>query len=495
MKKIIKYISILGVVLVCFTSCELTTPIDEIELQYQLEAEAAISNEGSADLALAGAYSSLKEEPTFMLGVPSALSGLAGVAGAYYKDEITSWMANEPLNKEEAGDNLTFSGMAGLYRAINDANWIIEKVGELNEASFSSPQRKAEMLGEAYGIRALSHFYLLRYYGQWYDTSSIYGIALRLEPIRDGSALPRNTVAETYAQIHSDLDFAITNAPDLNMNSGYINKIGARAIKAKAYLYAGDYGMAASTAKALIDGAGGTYGLSPTYNEIFDNTSQAIFNNPEILFGLRGTLQAPLPNTVWAFTYTINGAYTGNLSAGSMTVGSQTINYDLDRINSTIGGGFYGLTTLKVPSFFADGEDDSLVYYARMAEVYLIYAEAEARNSNSVTTDALDALNAIRLRAGATDTGGDGFEIYPDSITLDQFLEAVRIEKTVELLAETGEEWFDIVRYDWVDGFGTGFQVSDYKPSATNSDKFILPFSRLTLEAGFNIEIQNPSYE
>lgn len=495
MKKIIKYISIFGVIMLIFTSCELTTPIDEIELQYQLEAEGAISNESSANLALAGAYSSLKVEPTFLLLVPEVLSGAATGGQIYYRQEIPTWISNQPINLEDAGDNLTYSGMAGLYRAINDANWIIEKVDELNDGVFTTPGRRTEVLGEAYGIRALAHFFLLRYYGQWYDNSSTYGVTLRLEPIRNGDAFPRNTVAETYAQIQSDLDFAIANAPSLMMNSGYMNKVAARAIKAKAYLYEGNYNKAASTAKALIDEAGGAFKLSPTFAEMFDNTSQAMFNNPEILFGLRGTLEAPLPNTQWGFTVGFVGSYTDALSAGTITVGSQTIKYDSNRISSMTSSGYYGNENYKRASLFANGEDDDLIYFARLAEVYLIYAEAEARDKNNVTTGALAAINAIRLRAGAVTTGGNGFETYPASITLNKFLEAVRIEKQVELAGELGEQWFDMVRYDWIDGFGTGFKVSDFKATATNSDKFILPYSRLTIEAGGNVEVQNPSYE
>lgn len=495
MKKIIKYISVLVIVIGCVTSCDVTKPIDDYELRYQLNAEDAIVDEASANRALAGAYSSLKTSPAEMFGVPSALSGIAGSAQAYYGDETRSWVINQPLDKNESGDNLTFSGMAGLYRAINDANWIIEKVGELSDEDFMLPERKNEMLGEAHGIRALMHFYLLRYWGQWYDDTSEYGIALRLNPTRDGEAVPRNTVAETYAQIHSDLDFAIANAPEIFMNSGYMNKIAARAIKAKAYLYQGNYPMAASTAKALIDeSTGGGFGLSPTYTELFDTTSDAMFNNPEILFGLRGTLEAPLAELVWSFAFTIDGIATANLSSGSMTIGSQVINYDGSRVSSTTGPGFYGLTTLKGPGIRNPG-DNALLYYARMAEVYLIFAEADARVNTSVTPEALDALNAIRIRAGATTTGDDGFETYPTSITYDEFLEAVRIEKMVELLAESEEEWFDMVRYDWEDGFGSGFQVSDFKPTATDSDKFILPYSRFTLEAGGGVEKQNPSYE
>ncbi|MCK0131659.1 RagB/SusD family nutrient uptake outer membrane protein [Flavobacteriaceae bacterium F08102] len=495
MKKITKYISFLSVAILSLTSCELTTPIDDIELAYQLNAETAINNEASAKLALAGAYSSLKEEPSFMLLIPEALSGAILPGTSFYREEIPSWIANQPLNKEDAGDNLTFTGMAALYRAINDANWIIEKVADLSEGSFSSPTGKAETMAQAYGIRALAHFYLLRYYGQWYDTSSEYGITLRLEPIRSGEAFPRNTVAETYAQIHEDLDYVIANGLDLPDNRGYMNKIAARALKAKVYLYQGDYGMAASTAKAIIDEAGGSFYLSPTYAAMFDNTTSDMYDNPEILFGLRGDLQAPLPNTRWGFAVGYNDAYLAELMSGSMTIGSQTIDYDSNRIASTTTPGFFGTNNLKYTNVFSVGEEYDLIYHSRLSEVYLIYAEADARNTMSVSSDALAALNAIRLRAGATTTGGDGFETYPATITYEEFLEAVRIEKMVELSGELGESWFDLVRYDWEDGFGTGFQVSDHKPSATNPDKFILPYPILTVRAGGGIEVQNPSYE
>ncbi|HYQ57001.1 MAG TPA: RagB/SusD family nutrient uptake outer membrane protein, partial [Draconibacterium sp.] len=82
-----------------------------------------------------------------------------------------------------------------------------------------------------------------------------------------------------------------------------------------------------------------------------------------------------------------------------------------------------------------------------------------------------------------------------ESIGYEQFLTAVRMEKAAELMAETGETWYDLVRFDYADGFGTGFQVSDVKLSATNPDKFIFPIPFESLEAGGNVLEQNPSYE
>jgi hypothetical protein len=74
----------------------------------------------------------------------------------------------------------------------------------------------------------------------------------------------------------------------------------------------------------------------------------------------------------------------------------------------------------------------------RLAEVYLIYAEALLGN-NAVTSDgqALKYYNAIRTRAGlATKT----------QITWDDIFNERRLE-----LAMEGQEWYDIVRLHYFD--------------------------------------------
>ena len=129
-----------------------------------------------------------------------------------------------------------------------------------------------------------------------------------------------------------------------------------------------------------------------------------------------------------------------------------------------------------------------------MAEIYLIYAEADARAIKNVSPSALAALNTIRIRAGATSTGSDGFETYPSNISYEELLEAIRIEKLMELATEMGEDWYDLVRYDYADGFGSGFQVSDVKSTATDAEKFIMPIPATSIIAGQNIVKQNPGY-
>ncbi len=522
MKNIIK-IRILSIVAVCvcFASCDITESIDDRELQFQLSEETVIVDQESATQALTSAYAALRNRDIGgsnrfideITRVHNVLSGMAIALAMNNTAPFTNNEYGELLNNSPTPESIGGDAMRDYYNAINRTNWVIEKVSELEDGLFDPTSLRQEILGEAYGLRALHHFNLLRNWGQWYDETSIFGITLRLEPIRgDFTTLPRNTVADTYAQIHSDLDNAIARAAMLSPPSGkrgiFITKQGAIAIKAKVYLQQGRYTEAASTAKRLLFGGAEANGanLSSPFSNLFAVNSDALFNNPGLLFGTKG---CPTPFTErlgdggWLspsggedrMLFSPAFLALANTNAG-ITVGGQIIDYDLNdnRLKN-------GTTILMSPSgntaSIKRENEYSVGYYARLAETYLIFAEAEARSTNTVSADALVALNAVRIRAGATTTGGNGFETYPATIAFDQFLEAVRIEKVIELAGEGGEEWYDLVRYDWEDGFGSGFQVenNDFKAlTGIDKDTYILPYTQVILQDGGFVEMQNPGY-
>ncbi|MCK0131632.1 RagB/SusD family nutrient uptake outer membrane protein [Flavobacteriaceae bacterium F08102] len=488
------YITLTVLIVMLFSACQ---SLDDYEPIYSLEGEIAIADESSAELALTGVYMSFLSPygegfPQFFI-LPYFLSGAGSqsIYGSYDSAESRSYIDNQPLDSETS---IAKGGYASLYRLVNRANWLLQEIVDVPESQFSTPSRKNEIIAEAKGLRATANFYILRTWGQFYDLNSPYGIDLRTTPSRNAEANPRSTVAQTYALIEQDLDDAIANAPDLRAKV-YVNKSYAKALKAKVLLYQGKYADAAALAQEVINTSGVDFDLAPTYNELFDNTNDAMFNSKELLYAVRGIdqLETTFMGSQWGGYITLNNTLL-DLAASTVTVGGQTIAYDGDRIsdNTTphIGPGLYEPT--KYSTYFTPYE---MIYHLRMAEVYLIAAEAEARANNAVTPNALANLNAVRKRAGATTTGGDGFETYPSSITYTQFLEAVRIEKQIELFAEMGEEWYDLIRYDYADGgFEAGFSVSDIKPSATNPDKFILPIPEESREAGGYIVEQNPSY-
>ena len=111
---------------------------------------------------------------------------------------------------------------------INRCNWLIFNVeNNTTEADFSPTERRAEIIAEAKGLRALNNLYILRSFGQFYDVNSAYGIDVRLAPAQDAAPNARKSVAESYVAIHDDLDAAIAHAPDLRAK-WYVNKMFAR---------------------------------------------------------------------------------------------------------------------------------------------------------------------------------------------------------------------------------------------------------------------------
>ncbi|MCK0131320.1 RagB/SusD family nutrient uptake outer membrane protein [Flavobacteriaceae bacterium F08102] len=483
------YIGLFSLAVTCLSSCQLIGDLDDETIEFSLDAETAITDEDSANLALAGAYAGLTSQGNGSIdhyaAIPSSLAG--GVQqGIFANLEEATYAINNPQKTDTQSNRNSY---ATLYQVINKANWIIEKVEELSDADFEVPGRRTEIIAEAKGIRATAHFYLLRLWGQFYDINSAYGITVRTSPVRSADVFPRNTVAETYAAIIADLDAVIASAPDFRQRY-YVNKTFGKGLKARVLLYQGDYAGAAALARDVIDNSPSNFSLSTTYASIFDSTSDALYNNTDIIFGSRIDASAGASTSffyTWQFNYNITPK-SAALAAESTTIGSQKILHDSNRIASQQSPGYYGINNLKWEN------NNTTINHLRISELYLILAEASARASGTVTTEALDALNSIRIRAGATTTGGDGFETYPTTITYAEFLEAVRIEKYIELFGELGEEWFDMVRYDYADGFGSGFQVSDIKEAATDPNKFILPIDELNIQASNNIVIQNPGY-
>jgi hypothetical protein len=79
-------------------------------------------------------------------------------------------------------------------------------------------------------------------------------------------------------------------------------------------------------------------------------------------------------------------------------------------------------------------------YYVmlRLAEQYLVRAEAAANGGPGGLASAIADLNVIRSRAG--------LPALPASLGKDQVLAAVAKERQTELFAEWGHRWFDLKR-------------------------------------------------
>ena len=487
-------VAFITLIFIALSSCELTRELDDFDPLFALDADEAINNEATAELALVGIYSGFRQRSTAsgnpqIYLIPSVMSGLLLNSLRNDGPEEQGYANNNPI---PSGAVTNLGAYTRMYDIINRANWLLEKVPLIADDDFQNPDRRAEIIAETKALRATANFYLLRLWGQFYDSNSQFGITLRTEPARSAIALPRNSVSEVYDAIINDLDDAIDAAPALRAKF-YTNATYAKGLKAKVLLYSGNYAEAATLANEIITDADSSYELAPSYEGIFlDHSTEELFNSSEILFGTKGDPQAFIGiGTFTGPSYASINPELINLAMESTTISGQNITHDGTRVSSTIFDleGTLGFDTFKYNTRNASDMFE-MIYHLRMSEVYLIFAEASARSNSTVTPEALEALNAVRLRAGATVSDEDGFVTYPATISFPEFLEAVRIEKNIELAVETGEEWFDLVRYHFVDGF----DVTTVKPTATDPSKYILPIDATTIEAGGNVVVQNPGY-
>src|SRR5690606_32440618 len=113
----------------------------------------------------------------------------------------------------------------------------------------------------------------------------------------------------------------------------------------------------------------------------------------------------------------------------------------------------------------------------RLAEQYLIRAEARAQQNNSI--GAQEDLNSIRNRAGLPDTA---------ALTQEALLEAVLQERRVELMLEQGHRWFDLKRHNRADAV-----LAPIKP-AWRPTNILLPIHETELLMNPNLNPQNNGY-
>ena len=112
-------------------------------------------------------------------------------------------------------------------------------------------------VGELYALRALFHFDLARLFAKLpcNAQASDPGIVLSTEVFESGYTAERATIAKTYETILDDLKTALDNLPETSkvVTAGHIDYWGARALRARAYLYMNENSKALEDAKYVIE--------------------------------------------------------------------------------------------------------------------------------------------------------------------------------------------------------------------------------------------------
>ena len=377
------------------TACDKQLNINPTQ---SVDATTALNSEDKVGSAVVGLYAELDDPNLYgtnLILVPELLA-----ADNYIFFQGTFSNFRDISRRLTRNDNTTAEGIwREAYQDINQANLVLEALPVVTTASL-----KSQFEGEARFVRGDMYFELVRLYAKQYNAataSSDLGVPINLTPVRTveeaNRRVARSTVAQVYAQVIDDLTKAIALLP--RTNGTRATSFTAKALLARVYLQQGNYAAAGTLADDVIRNSGKS--LAPTLQAVF--TSR---NSTETLFEIQQNDQnnAGTSNSGLATHY----ASIGQLGRGDVRVELAFANlYGATDARGRTSSLIYNSTgarsvsapnvALRTGKFTSYGQNIPVI---RLAEMYLIRAEAAFRAGNAAT--ALADVNRIRARSGAT---------------------------------------------------------------------------------------------
>lgn len=316
------------------------------------------------------------------------------------------------------------------YYLIRTANQIIE-AQPIDAEQGTNKVKIDDIKGQAYVLRALAHFDVLRNYGEFYDIDSKWGIPIIdntiPEKIIETNKPKRSTVRQVYAHILEDLvgpGKALELLPNTDkIDPGYVNKWTAKALLCRVYLYMGLNQECLDVANDIITNAPHKLWKTEDYLSSWSKKGHS-----ESLFEVLNTSEDNLGREGIGYLMYPSGGY----GYGDIIATLQYIN--LFEPGDVRKGLFHEKYYMhKYPGILMSSSGDRLdnsttsIQVLRLSEVYLNAAEAAQKLGNSqadqlLTTIVQRANPAAPVVSGANlervllerrkELGGEGFRFY-----------------------------------------------------------------------------------
>lgn len=270
-----------------------------------------------------------------------------------------------------------------MYTTIANLNMIIEQ----DPAKLTGDQTSIKnVIGEAYALRALVHFDLLKLYGEENVTGGNNLGVPYVTTFKGSDITPaRNTVAQVHDSINADLTKALSMmSASLNPSTPeYVSTYAVYALQSRVALYFGDWAACKTACEAVINSGEYSIATPDKYAATFTDV-----NSPNIIFELAET---PTDNqAINGLSYIYRGSSYGDIQVltnllnifdpTDVRAASDMLGYQSNRLRN-IG---------KYPTNSDYNYDIPLIRYE---EVILNYAEALYHLSDNA--GALTQLNLI----------------------------------------------------------------------------------------------------
>ena len=461
-------------ILATLTSCD--ESFLDLDPPTSLTPDQALLTAADLQVALRGVYAGLRNVDFYGRTVP--VLGDIMADNAFQHATNTNRYTNYNIYNAVSTDG----NATGLWNA---AYTVILRANNIINSTVASSAVVDQYKGEAYAVRALAYFTIVRYFARPY-TDSPNGLGVPIVTTYDPDLKPaRNTVQEVYDLILSDLTQAYTLMTTFT-NSSQFSKYAARALEAKVHLTMGNNALAKTAAVDVIDNS--TFTSLTAANHASYWASAAIRTDKlETLFEVSSDAVGNLAFDALSYLYSQRGNYGDLLIADDLyalfevadvRLGLYPTNPLVQPVPPLAGSFRPGVNWVnKYPSFSGDYSDTKVL---RMSEMYLIAAEASLPGNEP---DALSYVNFITGRRGATAISSTGAQLLEDILT----------ERRKELAFE-GDRYMDYQRLK------RDVVRSNNYPAAVQNIVYsnfrrILPIPQVEADANPNIrEQQNPEY-
>ena len=340
----------------------------------------------------------------------------------WYRSDITEFQALQDFTSTR-----NYMPWRYYYRIIRSANTVIDALGG-NDAQPELEENKY-ILGQAKAMRAHSYFYLAQYFQKSYNPSE--EILPIYDDLEDQNG-PKVPASEIYGLIDRDLESAISLLDGFDRSGkNQINKEVAQGIKAYVEGAKGNWQAVFDLTEAAITNGGFSIMTPEEVLGGFDD-----LNTPGWMWGIDLTIDNDLGLVSWwgqMDYYTYSYAWAGDAKAIDAGLYAEIPEDDVRKAQFAAPAGAY-TDLMPINKFYDEarvigGQSPVTTdyVYMRVAEMYLLHAEAAANLGNeAVAISTLKTLLDLRL----DDTS------YVDGLSGQALLDEIYLQTRIELWGE-----------------------------------------------------------
>ncbi|MGM0547105.1 MAG: RagB/SusD family nutrient uptake outer membrane protein [Bacteroidota bacterium] len=423
----------------------------------------------------------------------------AVVEGGYdYLNDLDAYGRDFYVSGDVMSDNALSNGNSGRFIGQDQFDFTVnsgyaagvwehfyEAIGTANLALNAEIEGDGveQIKGEAYALRAFSHFQLLLAFGQQYvddGGDSALGVPYITTYGNDDEFAPeRDNAGDVWSNIESDLNSAADRLEEGSGSTTGLNYWAVRALQTRYYLYTEQYDQVVEVAEDVINNSG--YEVAAA-DELVDTWASGSG-----------------PNSLFEIVFVESDALgTDNIARilRPTNYGDVEVTEDLYNAHASddVRLGLYGepgdvvetltgdeeLEGYRMINKYTDEQGTDNVRVIRYAEVILNYAEALANGASGqeTTTEALNRLADERYENGSPYTAA----------TLDDVLHERRLELALE-----GHRLYDLARTERDIESGDDNSYRD-EVIPYGDYRLALPIPEAEIRANSNV-VQNQGYE